>query len=71
MTQQNTIYKWQQVANKLDKNLFMRVILQPANAGAKGERTITTSYNALFLDGPNKLLQVMQESFSELGLIFF
>ncbi|KAE7996046.1 hypothetical protein FH972_000795 [Carpinus fangiana] len=63
-----TLYKWQQVADKLDENLFIRVILQPASAGAKGGRTVTTSYNALFLGGADELLQVMQESFPELGL---
>jgi len=63
------LYKWQQVADKLDENLFIRVIIQPASiAGSKSEKTVTTSYNALFLDGADRLLQVMQESFPELGL---
>jgi hypothetical protein len=62
------LYKWQQIADKIDENLFIRVIIQPASAGAKGGRTITTSYNALFLGGANKLLQIMQKSFPELGL---
>ncbi|CAL0301016.1 unnamed protein product [Lupinus luteus] len=34
----------------------------------KTERTITTSYNAQFLGGADRLLQVMKESFPELGL---
>lgn len=64
------LYKWQQVAaDKLDEDLFIRVIISPApKAGAKGEKTITTSYNALFLGGADRLLQVMQGSFPELGL---
>jgi len=33
-----------------------------------GGRTVTTSYNALFLGGADSLLQVMQKSFPELGL---
>ncbi|KAL5771835.1 hypothetical protein ACOSQ2_011759 [Xanthoceras sorbifolium] len=65
------LYRWQQVADKLDENLFIRVIIQPAASSGqkKGQRTITTSYNALFLGGADRLVQVMQESFPELGLI--
>jgi hypothetical protein len=62
------LYKWQQVTANLDENLFIRVIIQPANSGVKGGRTVTTSYNALFLGGADSLLQVMQKSFPELGL---
>ncbi|KAL4627876.1 hypothetical protein ACB092_05G197600 [Castanea dentata] len=60
------LYKWQQVADKLDEDLFIRVIISPApKAGAKGEKTITTSYNALFLGGADRLLQVMKGSFPD------
>ncbi|KAJ4702915.1 FAD-binding Berberine family protein [Melia azedarach] len=62
------LYRWQQVADKLDEDLFIRVIIQPGSAGQKGEKTVTNSYNALFLGGADRLLQVMQESFPELGL---
>ncbi|KAK3188746.1 hypothetical protein Dsin_028307 [Dipteronia sinensis] len=64
------LYRWQQVADKLDENLFIRVIIQPASPGQKTgqKRTITTLYNAVFLGGTEKLLQVMQQSFPELGL---
>ncbi|KAJ0081788.1 hypothetical protein Patl1_11484 [Pistacia atlantica] len=57
-----TLYRWQQVADKLDENLFIRGTVK------KGQRTVTTSYNALFLGGADRLLQVMQQSFPELGL---
>ncbi|KAK1555045.1 hypothetical protein Q3G72_021101 [Acer saccharum] len=64
------LYRWQQVADKLDENLFIRVIIQPASPEQKTgqKRTITTLYNAVFLGGTEKLLQVMQQSFPELGL---
>ncbi|KAK2980086.1 hypothetical protein RJ640_012617 [Escallonia rubra] len=62
------LYKWQQVADKIDNDLFIRVVIQVADAAKKGERTIRTSYNALFLGGADRLLQVMSESFPELGL---
>ncbi|KAH9678628.1 Berberine bridge enzyme-like 15 [Citrus sinensis] len=62
------LYKWQQVADKLDEDLFIRVIIQLANAGPKGKKTVTTSYNALFLGDSERLLQVIHKRFPELGL---
>ncbi|XP_031275178.1 berberine bridge enzyme-like 15 [Pistacia vera] len=63
------LYRWQQVVDKLDEDLFIRVIISPAaSTEQQGKRTITTSYNALFLGGATRLLQVMEESFPELGL---
>ncbi|XVF23016.1 hypothetical protein REPUB_Repub13aG0001500 [Reevesia pubescens] len=62
------LYKWQQVADKLDEDLFIRVLIQVSKAGQKGERTVTTAYNALFLGDAERLLQVMNQSFPELGL---
>ncbi|CAL5184176.1 unnamed protein product [Lathyrus oleraceus] len=61
-------HRWQEVAPNIDENLFMRVIIQPASVANKTQRTITTSYNAQFLGDSEKLLQVMKESFPELGL---
>ncbi|KAE8714673.1 reticuline oxidase-like protein-like [Hibiscus syriacus] len=63
-----TLYRWQQVADKLVNDLFIRVLIQVTKAGQKGERTVTTSYNALFLGDAETLLRVMNESFPELGL---
>ncbi|XP_022954749.1 berberine bridge enzyme-like 13 [Cucurbita moschata] len=62
------LYKWQQIADKLDEDLFIRVIIQVSSDKTTKQRTITTAYNALFLGDSNRLLQVMGESFPELGL---
>ncbi|KAJ6887375.1 hypothetical protein NC651_027647 [Populus alba x Populus x berolinensis] len=62
------LFRWQQVADKLDEDLFIRVNIQTVNVSNKGGRTITTSYDALFLGDADRLLQVMRESFPELGL---
>ncbi|TXG70511.1 hypothetical protein EZV62_005446 [Acer yangbiense] len=62
------LYRWQQVADKLDENLFLRVVIQPINGSRIGKRTIATSYNALFLGSANGLLQVTKKSFPELNL---
>lgn len=61
------LYKWQQVANKLDENLFIRVFIQ-TSTGQNGTRTVTNSYNALFLGDAESLQKVMKKSFPELGL---
>ncbi|XP_059667972.1 berberine bridge enzyme-like 13 [Cornus florida] len=60
------LYRWQQVADKLDEDLFIRVIIQKASTG--NQSTVTTSYNALFLGKTDRLLEIMNESFPELGL---
>ena len=65
------LYRWQQVVDKLDEDLFIRAIIQPVStttAKNKTIRTISTSYQALFLGSSNRLLQVMRKSFPELGL---
>ncbi|KAJ1389701.1 FAD-binding, type 2 [Sesbania bispinosa] len=62
------LHRWQEVAPYIDENLFIRVIIQPFSGGNKTQRTITTSYNALYLGEARRLLQVMKTSFPELGL---
>ncbi|KAJ0487922.1 putative tetrahydroberberine oxidase [Helianthus annuus] len=64
----NILYKWQQVAPQLDENLFIRVIIQNSNIPNTTQRTIATTYNALFLGDVNTLQDIMKESFPELGL---
>ncbi|KAJ4901670.1 FAD-binding Berberine family protein [Raphanus sativus] len=58
--------KWQVVADKLVEELFIRVIFNVA--GNNGNKTVTTSYNALFLGNKGMLMKVMKKSFPELGL---
>lgn len=63
------LYRWQQVADKLDENLFIRVLIQAINTtDPNRKRTIETAYQALFLGRADRLLQVMGKSFPELGL---
>ncbi|KAM3284608.1 berberine bridge enzyme-like 13 [Capsicum chacoense] len=63
------LYKWQQVADKIDDGLFMRVIINVVDKKeVKGERTVQTAYNSVFLGSADTLLQIMNESFPELGL---
>nr|XP_034889300.1 berberine bridge enzyme-like 13 [Populus alba] len=62
------LYRWQQIADQLDEDLFIRVLIRTANVTSQGKRTIATSYNALFLGDATRLLQIMHHSFPELGL---
>ncbi|XP_034897440.1 monolignol oxidoreductase AtBBE-like 13 [Populus alba] len=62
------LYRFLQASDKLDENLFIRASTQLANASEEGKKTISTSYSGLFLGDAKRLLQVMQESFPELGL---
>ncbi|XP_060175152.1 monolignol oxidoreductase AtBBE-like 15 [Lycium barbarum] len=59
--------KWQHVAHKIDEDLFIRVMITPANS-TKGKKTVQTAYQALFLGKTDRLLDVMNHSFPELGL---
>ncbi|KVI01171.1 Berberine/berberine-like protein [Cynara cardunculus var. scolymus] len=61
-----TLYKWQQVGNEIDQDLFARVIIKATDGTTN--RTITTTYNALFLGGANQLLEITNRKFPELGL---
>ncbi|KAK6154818.1 hypothetical protein DH2020_009066 [Rehmannia glutinosa] len=63
----NILYKWQQIADKIDEDLFIRVIIQVVNQKT-GQKTVQTNYNALFLGRTDRLLNVMENNFPELGL---
>ncbi|KAI9126476.1 hypothetical protein K1719_002072 [Acacia pycnantha] len=63
----SVLHRWQQVAPFFDEDLFIRVLITPSGNETTG-RTISTSYNALFLGDSKRLLQVMSTSFPELGL---
>ncbi|KAJ4832996.1 hypothetical protein Tsubulata_005300 [Turnera subulata] len=63
------LQRWQQIADKLEEDLFLRVTLQHlANVRETEGKSVVTAYNALFLGNTDRLLQVMQYSFPELGL---
>jgi FAD/FMN-containing dehydrogenase len=61
------VHRWQHVADKLDKDLFIRLILDVVN-GTYGKKTGRASFIALFLGDSERLVSVMSKSFPELGL---
>ncbi|XP_022146727.1 berberine bridge enzyme-like 21 [Momordica charantia] len=60
------LYKWQQIAHKIDENLFIRVVILPVNKKAKS--TAKAKFVSLFLGNAEKLFALMSESFPELGV---
>ncbi|KAJ1394877.1 FAD-binding, type 2 [Sesbania bispinosa] len=61
------VHQWQYVADKIHNDLFIRVVLSPVKR--KGQKTIRAKFNALFLGNAQQLLDIMNESFPELGLV--
>lgn len=62
------LYRWQEVSHKLNEDLFIRVIIQTVGGPQGKNKTIQTAYNGLFLGRSDRLLQIMNQSFPELGL---
>ncbi|KAJ6950807.1 berberine bridge enzyme-like 17 [Populus alba x Populus x berolinensis] len=62
------VYRWQEVASKLDQELFIRASPQVVNGGSGGSKTISVSFIGQFLGPSSKLLPLMKMRFPELGL---
>lgn len=52
------VHKWQYVAHKLDKNLFIRLVIEAAKV----------TFDSMFLGKADELLEIMEDGFPELGL---
>ncbi|KAG4123914.1 hypothetical protein ERO13_D10G006300v2 [Gossypium hirsutum] len=60
-------YRWQQVAPKLPKDLFIRLQPEPINNGGNN-KTVRVSFIGHFLGQADVLFRLMNVSFPELGL---
>ncbi|KAL0700237.1 hypothetical protein Bca4012_056359 [Brassica carinata] len=56
------VVKWQEIADKIDNNLFIRLTLSTSN------KTVKASFMGMFLGDSTKLLEIMNTDFPELGL---
>ncbi|XP_004504926.1 tetrahydroberberine oxidase-like [Cicer arietinum] len=64
------IHKWQLVANKLDEDLNIRIILERMNSSTQTKKlTIKVTFESLFLGDVDSLIPLMEEKFHELGLV--
>ncbi|XP_007023051.2 PREDICTED: flavin-dependent oxidoreductase FOX2 [Theobroma cacao] len=61
-------YRWQQVAPNLPKDLFLRLQAEPITGTGSGNKTIRVSFIAHFLGQTDRLIQLMNANFPELGL---
>ncbi|XP_042029447.1 berberine bridge enzyme-like 18 [Salvia splendens] len=62
------IGKWQEIADKVDENLLLRLFLNPDISPATGKNTVAASFTSLYLGKAEELLPIMQKEFPELGL---
>ncbi|KAL0438340.1 UNVERIFIED_CONTAM: Berberine bridge enzyme-like 18 [Sesamum latifolium] len=64
------VHRWQYVADKFDRDLFVRILVTRVNSSDhKGKTTVQAAFNSVFLGKIDRLLPLMQESFPELGLV--
>lgn len=61
------VYNWQNVADKLHKDLFIRLIIKPA-VNSKDEDTVEAEFKGLFLGRIKRLMPFINSSFPELDL---
>ncbi|KAJ4718179.1 FAD-binding Berberine family protein [Melia azedarach] len=64
----DVVYKWQQVASKLPKDIFLRAQANVVNGSKAGEKTISVTFIGLFLGKTDNLVPLMNKRFPELGL---
>ncbi|CAK8577812.1 unnamed protein product [Lathyrus sativus] len=64
----DVVYKWQIVAPKLHKDLFIRLQPNIAQIGNEGKKVVQVSFIGQFLGTIERLLPLISESFPELGL---
>ncbi|KAL2493969.1 FAD-binding Berberine family protein [Forsythia ovata] len=63
------VHRWQYVADKIDENLLLRLLLRSFTSSRNGKRTIGAFFTSLYLSPVDDLLPIMQEKFPELGLV--
>ncbi|XP_027085897.1 berberine bridge enzyme-like 21 [Coffea arabica] len=65
------LVQWQNVADKIDNGLFIRVLVQPITSKSgksKGQKIIRLTFIALYLGDSDSLMSVMNAGFPALGL---
>ncbi|KAG8494868.1 hypothetical protein CXB51_012516 [Gossypium anomalum] len=63
----DTVYQWQQVAQKLREDLF--VMIQVVNGSHEGvEKTIRVSFIGFFVGPTSRLIEIVSDNFPRLGL---
>ncbi|PON38829.1 Xanthine dehydrogenase C subunit [Parasponia andersonii] len=60
--------RWQQVADKLDNGVFIRLVMDVKNDTKTGGKTGRATFNGFFLGDSDRLVSILGKSFPELGL---
>ncbi|KAL3632347.1 hypothetical protein CASFOL_025331 [Castilleja foliolosa] len=60
------VFKYQQIVDKIEKDLFIRVLLQPITVNKT--KSVRATFIGLFLGEANRLLSITNAQFPELGL---
>ncbi|KAI3916494.1 hypothetical protein MKW92_007565 [Papaver armeniacum] len=60
------VHKWQYVANKFPKELFMRIAFHLTDSSKPGEKTVTAFFDTLYLGGAKELVSLLEQRFPEL-----
>ncbi|KAJ8752099.1 hypothetical protein K2173_001774 [Erythroxylum novogranatense] len=61
--------QWQQVAPKIDDDLFIRLTFDVVNSTTRsGQKTLRATFLALFIGDSKQLLPIMNDNFPKLGL---
>ncbi|KAL3631593.1 hypothetical protein CASFOL_024577 [Castilleja foliolosa] len=61
-----SVFKYQQIVDKIDNDLFIRVLLQPITVNKT--RSVRATFIGMFLGEPGRLLSITDAQFPELGL---
>ncbi|KAK9058903.1 hypothetical protein SSX86_023748 [Deinandra increscens subsp. villosa] len=59
--------RWQYIGHNVSQDLFIRVIIQPT-LNESGNRTVQVIFNSMFLGNVDKHVEMVTDSFPELGL---
>ena len=70
------LYQWQHITDKIDDDLFMRLLVQPitvksdkgATKAKKSQKTVRITFIGMFLGDSTRLMSVMNKGFPELGI---
>lgn len=62
-------HRWQEISPKLHEDLFIRMTIEVINGSRSGEKTVRSTFNALFLGNSTSLVSLMTKSFPELGVV--
>ncbi|PHU13182.1 Reticuline oxidase-like protein [Capsicum chinense] len=72
----DVVVQWQNVASKIDNDLFIRLLIQPITTkhenktkGARNTKTIRATFIALFLGDSSRLMSLVNNELPALGLI--